>query len=127
MRRRSGISTIEIVIAGAILAAGMAPLFGGLGQSRTAMAMSRDLTLLENDVYGALGEARVRILTRGLVDGEPVLVRERDGRRTEVSASRVGARDLIILHARGESAGRFFELDQVVADPHVATAEPRAG
>lgn len=118
---RRGISVLELVLALAVLAIGIIPLFQMLRQSRGLVGASRRALVLESHAMQGLAEAEALVQDGHFesLDGaqEEVLVREEGDVRIHLVVTRFADRKLFRVRVRAEGSRRFFELVAVVSDP----------
>lgn len=121
-RSRAGVTVVEVLVAVAILAAGMFPIFTLYRGARTGIGISRAMVELQDEAHGQLAAAKVRIRTGQLraeeVDGEVVEEATRGEVRSKVtvtSSLRLGR--LLTVKVRVERKDRFYEAYEMVSDP----------
>jgi hypothetical protein len=118
---RRGISVLELVMALAVLALGIIPLFQMLRQSRGVVGASRQALVLESHAMQGLAEAEALVHDghfEGLASAEEeVLVREEGDVRIQLVVTRIVDWKLFQVRVRAEGPKRFFELAAVVSDP----------
>lgn len=118
---RRGFSLLEVVVAMAILAVALVPVFDLFGSARAVLGSSRDELELQARAVEAVTRARAAVM-RGEVPPLDAAGQHVDEYLTEGVAVRVVVRamprrGLLALKVRVEGGGRWFELGQVVAEP----------
>lgn len=129
---RAGVSVTEILVAVAILAAGMIPIFNIYRGARVGIGISRDLVELQEEAHGLMTAAKLRLRTGQVlaheIDGDMVteVTNGELSSRVTLSPSLFAGR-LLTIRVRTERHDRFYEAYQVVSDPfgviHVAGEE----
>lgn len=118
---RSGLSLLEVLLAGMILLAGVLPLVQVFQSSSQRLGSSQLDLVLQNRAMQALAEASSMIVAGHFADlnSEEEEVLEKSEAGVQIRLQIRSLRDLSCyrVEVRAESEGRFFALTQKVSDP----------
>ena len=121
VRRRPGVSILELLVGFAVLALGVVPLYQMFSGSRQRVDTSREMLRLQAEALQILGQGRNLVSSGALPeldeDQEELLRQERAGVVSTARLSRLAGGRLVMVFARAEGFGRFYETFQVVSDP----------
>lgn len=125
-RPRSGVSILELLVGFAVLAFGVVPLYQMFSGSRQRVETSREMLRLQAEALQILGQGRNLVASGALPEldeeQEELLRQERDGVVATARLSRLAGGRLVMVFARAEGFGRFYETFQVVSDPFTSFA-----
>jgi hypothetical protein len=125
-RRRPGVSILELLVGFAILAFGVIPLYQMFTGSRQRVDTSREMLRLQAEALQILGQGRNLVASGALPEldeeQEELLRQERNGVVVTARLSRLAGGRMVMVFARAEGFGRFYETFQVVSDPFTSFA-----
>jgi hypothetical protein len=124
--RRPGVSILELLVGFAILAFGVIPLYQMFTGSRQRVDTSREMLRLQAEALQILGQGRNLVASGALPEldeeQEELLRQERNGVVVTARLSRLAGGRMVMVFARAEGFGRFYETFQVVSDPFTSFA-----
>lgn len=126
VRRRPGVSILELLVGFAVLAFGVIPLYQMFSGSRARVDTSREMLRLQAEALQILGQGRNLVASGALPeldeDQEELLREVRNEVTSTARLSRLAGGRLVMVFARAEGFGRFYETFQVVSDPFTSFA-----
>jgi len=121
VKRRQGLSVLEVLVALAILAIGVVPLFQLFSTSRGVLGQSQEMLRLENAAMQVVEEGRALAhaghFSELRPEQEELLELDEAGVRTRLVVTRLPAERLFRLAVRAEGKVRFFQATFLVSDP----------
>lgn len=125
-RRRRAVSLLELLVGFAVLAFGVIPLYQMFSGSRERVETSREMLRLQAEALQILGQGRNLVAAGALpaldAETDELLHVERAGVVATARLSRLAGGKLVMVFARAEGFGRFYETFQVVSDPFTSFA-----
>lgn len=126
IHRRPGVSLLELLVGFAVLALGVIPLYQMFSGARARVDTSREMLRLQAEALQILGQGRNLVASGALPeldeDREELVRQEQGGITATARLSRLAGGRLVMVFARAEGFGRFYETFQVVSDPFTSFA-----